>query len=98
MISSLQAGPAPPPPPAPASAYNFRCGSDIGIDGVVAAMPVCPSIELVRGWIEKLKANLDSGGRAAIYGVLKRRCLISAAMRQNPPNNNLPNNTSGTRT
>jgi hypothetical protein len=28
----------------------------------------------------------------------KRRCLISAAMRNNPPNNNLPNNKSGTRT
>jgi hypothetical protein len=98
MISSLQAGPAPPPPPAPASAYNFRCGSDIGIDGVVAAKPVCPSIELVRGWIEKFKANLNSGGRAAIYGVLKTRCLISAAMRHNPPNNNLPNNKSATRT
>jgi hypothetical protein len=25
----------------------------------------------VRGWIEKLKADLDSGGRAAIYGVLQ---------------------------
>ncbi len=45
--------------------------SDIGIDGVVAAKPVCPSIELVRGWIEKLKADLDSGGRSAIYGVLQ---------------------------
>jgi FlaA1/EpsC-like NDP-sugar epimerase len=45
--------------------------SDIGIDGVVAAKPVCPSIDLVRGWIEKLKADLDSGGRSAIYGVLQ---------------------------
>ncbi len=44
---------------------------DIGIDGVVAAKPVCPSIDLVRGWIDKLKADLDSGGRSAIYGVLQ---------------------------
>jgi len=45
--------------------------ADIGIDGVVAAKPVCPSIEVVRGWIEKLKTDLDSGGRSAIYGVLQ---------------------------
>jgi FlaA1/EpsC-like NDP-sugar epimerase len=45
--------------------------SDIGIDGVVAAKPVCPSVETVRGWIDKLKADLGSGGRAAIYGVLQ---------------------------
>ena len=45
--------------------------SDIGIDGVVAAKPVCPSIEAVRGWIEKLKSDLDAGERAAIYGVLR---------------------------
>jgi FlaA1/EpsC-like NDP-sugar epimerase len=45
--------------------------SDIGIDGVVAAKPVCPSIEVVRGWIEKLKADLDTGERSAIYGVLQ---------------------------
>jgi FlaA1/EpsC-like NDP-sugar epimerase len=45
--------------------------SDIGIDGVVAAKPVCPSIEVLRGWIEKLKADLDGGERSAIYGVLQ---------------------------
>jgi O-antigen biosynthesis protein WbqV len=45
--------------------------ADIGIDGVVAAKPVCPSIEVVRGWIERLKADLDSGERAAIYNVLQ---------------------------
>ncbi len=45
--------------------------SDIGIDGVVAAKPVCPSIEVVRGWIDRLKADLDSGERAAIYSVLQ---------------------------
>ena len=46
--------------------------SDIGIDGVVAAKPVCPSIDVVRGWLDKLKADLDSGGRAAIYDVLQQ--------------------------
>jgi O-antigen biosynthesis protein WbqV len=46
--------------------------SDIGIDGVVAAKPVCPSIEAVRGWIDRLKADLDSGERTAIYDVLQQ--------------------------
>ena len=45
--------------------------SDIGIDGVVAAKPVCPSVEVVRGWIAKLKHDLDAGERTAIYGVLR---------------------------
>jgi FlaA1/EpsC-like NDP-sugar epimerase len=45
--------------------------SDIGIEGVVAAKPVCPSIEAVQGWIERLRADLESGQRAAIYGVLQ---------------------------
>jgi len=44
---------------------------DIGIDGVVAAKPVCPSIEVVRGWVAKLKHDLDAGERTAIYGVLR---------------------------
>jgi FlaA1/EpsC-like NDP-sugar epimerase len=45
--------------------------SDIGIEGVVAAKPVCPSIAVVRGWIERLKSDLDGGERAAIYTVLQ---------------------------
>jgi FlaA1/EpsC-like NDP-sugar epimerase len=44
---------------------------DIGIDGVVAAKPVCPSIEVIRGWIAKLQHDLDAGERTAIYGVLR---------------------------
>jgi FlaA1/EpsC-like NDP-sugar epimerase len=44
--------------------------ADIGVEGVVAAKPVCPSIEVVRGWIERLKSDLDGGERAAIYNVL----------------------------
>jgi FlaA1/EpsC-like NDP-sugar epimerase len=45
--------------------------SDIGIEGVVAAAPVCPSIEVVQGWLAKLRRDLDAGERAAIYGVLR---------------------------
>src|ERR1700751_6149855 len=46
--------------------------SDIGIEGVVAAAPVCPSIDVVEGWLAKLKHDLDAGERAAIYGVLRQ--------------------------
>jgi O-antigen biosynthesis protein WbqV len=44
--------------------------SDIGIEGVVAAAPVCPPIEVVEDWLAKLKHDLDTGERAAIYQVL----------------------------
>jgi O-antigen biosynthesis protein WbqV len=44
--------------------------SDIGIEGVVAAKPVCPSVDIVQGWLEKLKRDLDNGERAAVYGLL----------------------------
>jgi FlaA1/EpsC-like NDP-sugar epimerase len=46
--------------------------SDIGVEGVVAAAPVCPSIDVVEGWLAKLKHDLDAGERAAIYGVLRQ--------------------------
>ena len=46
--------------------------SDIGIEGVVAAAPVCPSIDVVEGWLAKLKQDLDGGERAAIYSVLRQ--------------------------
>jgi O-antigen biosynthesis protein WbqV len=46
--------------------------SDIGIDGVVAAAPVCPSIDVVESWLAKLKRDLEAGERAAIYGVLRQ--------------------------
>jgi FlaA1/EpsC-like NDP-sugar epimerase len=45
--------------------------SEIGIEGVVAAAPVCPSIEMLEGWLAKLKHDLDAGERTAIYGVLR---------------------------
>jgi O-antigen biosynthesis protein WbqV len=46
--------------------------SDIGIKGVVAAAPVCPSVDVVEGWLAKLKRDLEAGERAAIYGVLRQ--------------------------
>jgi FlaA1/EpsC-like NDP-sugar epimerase len=46
--------------------------SDIGIEGVVAAAPVCPSMDVVETWLAKLKRDLDGGERAAIYSVLRQ--------------------------
>ncbi|MGB6549080.1 MAG: nucleoside-diphosphate sugar epimerase/dehydratase [Xanthobacteraceae bacterium] len=40
--------------------------SEIGIEGVVAAKPVCPSIAAVQGWIARLERDLEAGERAAI--------------------------------
>ena len=45
--------------------------SDIGVEGVVAAKPVCPSIAAVQGWIARLERDLEAGERTAIYGVLR---------------------------
>jgi O-antigen biosynthesis protein WbqV len=45
--------------------------SDIGVEGVVAAKPVCPPIDVVQGWIEKLQQDLAAGDRAPVYGVLR---------------------------
>jgi FlaA1/EpsC-like NDP-sugar epimerase len=44
---------------------------DVGIAGVVAAMPVCPSIEVVREWVAKLKGGLDNSERGAIVSLLR---------------------------
>jgi len=44
---------------------------DIGISGVVAAKPVCPTLEVIREWIAKLNQALDQSERAAIDGVLR---------------------------
>jgi FlaA1/EpsC-like NDP-sugar epimerase len=44
---------------------------DIGIAGVVAAMPVSPPIEVIREWIGKLERGLNYRERAAIDGVLR---------------------------
>jgi len=44
---------------------------DIGVAGVVAATPVCPSLEVVRGWVVQLKHGLDRSERDTIDGVLR---------------------------
>jgi FlaA1/EpsC-like NDP-sugar epimerase len=44
---------------------------DIGVAGVVAATPVCPSVEVVREWVVKLKQGLDQSERDTIDGVLR---------------------------
>ena len=44
---------------------------DIGIAGVVAATPVCPSIDAVRDWVGKLKGGLDRSERGAIVSLLR---------------------------
>jgi FlaA1/EpsC-like NDP-sugar epimerase len=57
---------------------------DIGILGVVAATPVCPPIEVVGGWLSKLKHGIDDSERAAIDGVLHEAVPdFSAAKHQN---------------
>jgi hypothetical protein len=38
---------------------------------VVAASPVCPSIEAVRDWVTKIRHGLEQSERAAIVGVLR---------------------------
>ncbi len=43
---------------------------DIGIPGVVAATPVYPPIDTVRGWIARLERAVGHGERTAIVGVL----------------------------
>jgi len=45
--------------------------SDIGIEGVVAAKPVCPPLAVVQGWIARLQHDLAAGERAPIYNVLR---------------------------
>jgi O-antigen biosynthesis protein WbqV len=44
---------------------------DIGIAGVAAAAPVCPSIEAVRDWVAKLKSGIERSERGAIVSLLR---------------------------
>jgi len=44
---------------------------DIGVAGVVAATPVFPPIEVVRGWVAKLQGGLEQRERGAIVGLLR---------------------------
>jgi FlaA1/EpsC-like NDP-sugar epimerase len=50
---------------------NEEGSADVGIEGVVAAKPVCPPLDVVKGWIAQLKSDLDAGERTAIDGVLR---------------------------
>ena len=43
----------------------------IGIEGIVAARPVSPSLEAMRGWLAALEQGLARGERSAIYGILR---------------------------
>jgi FlaA1/EpsC-like NDP-sugar epimerase len=43
----------------------------IGIEGIVAAQPTSPSLEVMRGWLAALEQGLARGERSAIYGILR---------------------------
>jgi O-antigen biosynthesis protein WbqV len=42
----------------------------IGIEGIVAAKPVSPSLEAMRGWLAALEQGLVREDRSVIFGVL----------------------------
>jgi O-antigen biosynthesis protein WbqV len=44
---------------------------DIGIEGIVAARPVAPSVEAMRAWISTLEQGLAREDRSVIYNVLR---------------------------
>ena len=43
----------------------------IGIEGIVAAKPMSPSLEAMRGWLAALEQGLAREDRSVIYGVLR---------------------------
>ncbi|MEA3073140.1 MAG: hypothetical protein QOD29_4586, partial [Alphaproteobacteria bacterium] len=43
----------------------------IGIEGIVAAKPMSPSLEAMRGWLAELEQGLAREDRSVIYGVLR---------------------------
>jgi FlaA1/EpsC-like NDP-sugar epimerase len=43
----------------------------IGIDGIVAAKPLAPPLEAMRGWLVALEQGLRREDRSVIYGVLR---------------------------
>ena len=44
---------------------------EIGIPGIVAAQPVCPSLDTMRAWLVALEHGLQREDRAVIYRVLR---------------------------
>jgi O-antigen biosynthesis protein WbqV len=45
--------------------------SEIGIPGIVAAKPVRPTLDEIRGWSAKLEQALTHGDRTVIYNILR---------------------------
>ena len=45
--------------------------AEVGIAGIVAAKPVTPSVEAMRGWIATLEQGLARNDRSVIYGALR---------------------------
>ena len=45
--------------------------SEIGIEGIVAARPLSPSVEAMRAWIATLEQGLAREERSVIYNVLR---------------------------
>src|SRR5947209_18480448 len=43
----------------------------VGIEGIVAARPVRPSLEAIRGWLAALEQGLAREDRSVIFGVLR---------------------------
>jgi FlaA1/EpsC-like NDP-sugar epimerase len=43
----------------------------VGIEGIVAAQPVSPSLDAMRGWLVALEQGLAREDRSVIYGVLR---------------------------
>jgi FlaA1/EpsC-like NDP-sugar epimerase len=44
---------------------------DVGIAGIVAARPVCPPLDAMRGWVATFEQGLAREDRAVIYRVLR---------------------------
>jgi O-antigen biosynthesis protein WbqV len=45
--------------------------ADIGIEGIVAARPVQPSLQSIRDWVARLEQGLARNERAVIYDALR---------------------------
>jgi FlaA1/EpsC-like NDP-sugar epimerase len=45
--------------------------SPVGIEGIMAARPVSPSLDAMRGWLAALEQGLAREDRSVIYGVLR---------------------------
>jgi hypothetical protein len=45
--------------------------ADVGIEGIVAAKPVEPSLQAIRDWVAKLEQGLARNERTVIYNALR---------------------------